>query len=229
MKASQLTLRLTPMSKLRILIADDHQLIRDGLRGLINAEPDMEVVGDAADGQDAWRQAKALRPDVVVMDVSMPGAGGAQATERIRRECPEVKVIALTAHEDRGYIGQMLQAGASGYVLKLAAAEELLKAVRVVAGGGAYLDPTVAAKVVSGYAKKKPAKAEPGGASLTDREEEVLRLVAQGFINKEIAARLDISVKTVETHKSNCMTKLGLRSRAEVVRYALSRGWLQDK
>jgi DNA-binding NarL/FixJ family response regulator len=222
---------LTPnaMSKLKIVIVDDHQIIRDGLIGLINAEPDMEVVGEAGDGQEALRQMTALRPNVVLMDLSMPGMGGLWATERIRREWPDVKVIALTAYEEKGYVGQMLQAGASGYVLKLAAAEELIKAIRIVAAGGTYLDPVAAAKVVDGYVRQKSAKVRPRREPLTEREQEILRLVAQGYINKEIAVQLDISVKTVETHKSNFMGKLGLHSRAEIVRYALQRGWFQDR
>lgn len=215
-------------NKLRILIVDDHQIIRDGLKGLINAEADMEVVGEAGDGQMAWQQAKELQPDVVLMDVSMPKLNGAKATERLKKDRPETKVLALTAHEDKGYIGQMLQAGASGYVLKIAAAEELIKAIRVVVGGGAYLDPAVADKVVSNYIRQKSTKQSARSGALTGREEEVLRLVAQGYINKEIAASLDISVKTVESHKTNFMEKLGLHSRAEIVRYALSQGWLQD-
>lgn len=216
------------MNKLRILIVDDHQIIRDGLKGLINAEADMEVVGEAGDGQMAWQQAKELQPDVVLMDVSMPRLNGAKATERLKKDRPETKVLALTAHEDKGYIGQMLQAGASGYVLKIAAAEELIKAIRVVVGGGAYLDPAVADKVVSNYIRQKSTKQSARSGALTGREEEVLRLVAQGYINKEIAASLDISVKTVESHKTNFMEKLGLHSRAEIVRYALGQGWLQD-
>jgi len=214
-------------NKLRILIVDDHQIIRDGLKGLINAEADMEVVGEAGDGQMAWQQAKELQPDVVLMDVSMPKLNGAKATERLKKDRPETKVLALTAHEDKGYIGQMLQAGASGYVLKIAAAEELIKAIRVVVGGGAYLDPAVADKVVSNYIRQKSTKQSARSGALTGREEEVLRLVAQGYINKEIAASLDISVKTVESHKTNFMEKLGLHSRAEIVRYALGQGWLQ--
>ncbi len=215
-------------NKLRILIVDDHQIIRDGLKGLINAEADMEVVGEAGDGQMAWQQAKELQPDVVLMDVSMPKLNGAKATERLKKDRPETKVLALTAHEDKGYIGQMLQAGASGYVLKIAAAEELIKAIRVVVGGGAYLDPAVADKVVSNYIPQKSTKQSARSGVLTGREEEVLRLVAQGYINKEIAASLDISVKTVESHKTNFMEKLSLHSRAEIVRYALGQGWLQD-
>jgi DNA-binding NarL/FixJ family response regulator len=215
------------MSKLRIIIADDHQVIRDGLQGLINAEPDMEVVGEAGDGQTAVQQALLLRPDVVIMDVAMPGLNGARATQRISRECPEVKVIALTAYEEKGYVGQMLQAGASGYVLKLAAAEEVIKAIRIVSAGETYLDPAVAGNVVSSYVQQKTARVRPRQDILTEREEEVLRLVAQGYVNKEIAVRLDISVKTVETHKSRFMEKLGLHNRAEIVRFALSQGWLQ--
>lgn len=216
------------MSKLRILIADDHQIIRDGLQRLINAESDMEVVGEAGDGQTAFQQVISLQPNVVVMDLSMPGLNGVKATERIKREQPDVKVIVLTAYEDKGYIGQMLQSGASGYVLKLAAAEELIKAIRIVAAGETYLDPMAASKVVNSYVRQKSARVRARRDTLTEREEEVLRLVAQGYINKEIAAQLDISVKTVETHKSNFMDKLSLRSRAEIVRYALTQGWLQD-
>jgi DNA-binding NarL/FixJ family response regulator len=216
-------------NKLRILIADDHQIIRDGLLGLINSEPDMEVVGEAGDGRGAVQRVRELRPNVVVMDISMPGMSGARATEQLRREMPDVKVIALTAYEDKGYIGQLLQAGASGYVLKLSAAEELIKAIRLVAAGETYLDQTTAGKVVNGYVRQKSARGRARRENLTQREEEVLRLVARGYINKEIAAQLDISVKTVEAHKGNFMEKLGLHSRADIVRYALSRGWLQDK
>ncbi len=216
------------MSKLKILLADDHKVMRDGLKVLINAQPDMEVTGEAGDGQAAWQQAKDSTPDVVVMDVSMPQMGGARATERIKRECPEVKIIALTAHEDRSYVSQLLEAGASGYMLKVAASEDLINAIRVVAAGGVYLDPAVADKVLDGYRRGKPLKGESQGAKLAQREEEVLRLIAEGYINKEIAARLSISTKTVETHKARAMEKLGLRSRAALVRYALDQGWLQN-
>lgn len=216
------------MSKLRILLADDHQIIRDGLKLLIGAQADMEVIGEASEGMSAWQQAKDLLPDVVVMDVTMPKMNGVKATERIKLECPNVKVIALTAHEDKGYMSQLLHAGASGYVLKLAAAEELISAIRTVAAGGVYLDAGLAGKVVNSYIRKEATRGTSQSRNLTEREEEVLRLVAQGFINKEIAARLNISVKTVESHKTNFMEKLDLKSRAEVVRYSLSQGWLQD-
>ena len=217
------------MSKLKILLADDHQVLRDGLKMLINAQADMEVVGEAGDGLAACRQAKDSAPDVAVVDVSMPQMGGARATERIKRECPQVKVIALTAQEDRSYVSQLLEAGASGYMLKVAASEDLINAIRVVAAGGIYLDPAVADKVLESYRRGKPPKGASQGAKLAQREEEVLRLIAEGYINKEIAARLSISAKTVETHKARAMEKLGLHSRAALVRYALDQGWLQNR
>ena len=139
------------MTKLRIFLADDHAVVREGLKSLVNAQPDMEVIGEAADGRTAWEQAKACQPDIVVMDLSMPQLNGAQATERLKQACPQVKVLALTVHEDKGYVHQLLQAGASGYVLKLAATEELIHAIRIVAAGGVYLDPTMARKIVANY------------------------------------------------------------------------------
>jgi DNA-binding NarL/FixJ family response regulator len=214
------------MSKLRILLVDDHRIIRDGLKGLINAEPDMEVIGEAGDGQTALQLIATLHPNVVVMDISMPGMNGARATELIKREYSDIQIIALTANEEKGYMSQMLQAGASGYVLKLTAAEELIKAIRIVVTGKTYLDPVASSKIINSYVRQKSNSVRARQSLLTEREEQVLRLVAQGYINKEIAAQLDISVKTVETHKSNFMEKLGLRSRAEIVRYALGLGWL---
>ena len=158
----------------------------------------------------------------------MPGMSGAQATERLKQECPQVKVLALTVHEDKGYLRQLLEAGAAGYVLKRAAAEELIHAIRTVAAGGVYLDPALAGKVVGGFVRKPPAKGVAEGSELSDREAEVVRLIAAGHSNKEIAGRLDLSVKTVETYKARSLEKLGLHSRADLVRYALQRGWLQD-
>jgi DNA-binding NarL/FixJ family response regulator len=217
------------MSELRIFLADDHAIVREGLKALINAQPGMAVVGESGDGLDACEQIPKARPDVVVMDVSMPGLTGSQATERLRRECPQVRVLALTVHEDKGYIRQLLEAGAAGYVLKRAAPEELVHAIRVVAGGGVYLDPTMAGKVVGGFVRRSPeAGSRGGGAALSDREVEVARLTAAGHSNKEIAARLDLSVKTVETYRARAMEKLGLAGRAELVRYALQQGWLKD-
>ncbi|HEV2864548.1 MAG TPA: response regulator transcription factor [Pyrinomonadaceae bacterium] len=216
------------MSKLRIFVADDHQIVREGLKALINSQPDMQVVGEAEDGRAAWLLAKRLLPDVVVMDVSMPDMNGAEATERLRAECPQVKVLALTVYEDRGYLQQLLKAGASGYVLKRAVTEELVRAVRTVARGGSYVDPTLAGKLVSSYIRQDTGGGKQPGVELSEREEQVLRLAAWGYSNKEVGAKLQISVKTVETYKVRLMEKLNLRSRADMVRYALRQGWLQE-
>jgi len=216
------------MSKLRIFVADDHQIVREGLKALINAQPDMQVVGEAEDGRAAWTLAKRLLPDVVVMDVSMPDMNGAEATERLRVECPQVKVLALTVYEDRGYLQQLLKAGASGYVLKRAVTEELVRAVRTVARGGSYVDPTLAGKLVSSYIRQDTGGPKQPTAELSERETQVLRLAAWGYSNKEIGAKLQISVKTVETYKVRLMEKLNLRSRADIVRHALRQGWLQE-
>ena len=216
------------MSTLRILLVDDHVMLREGLRSLVSAQADMEVVGEAADGREALLRARELRPDVVVMDISMPELNGIRATEQVRTCCPATKVLALTAYDDDGYLRQLLEAGASGYVLKKAAAEELVKALRAVASGGVYIDPALAGRVVGGYVGRKKLRGELRGAELSGREEEVLRLVAWGYTNKEAAGYLNISVKTVETHKTNLMEKLDLRTRSDVVRYALRRGWLSE-
>lgn len=216
------------MGKIRVFLADDHAVVREGLRALIDAQPDMHVVGEAENGRAAWQLAKGLDPDVAVMDVSMPEMGGAQATERLRAECPRVKVLALTVYEDRAYLRQMLEAGASGYVLKRVAMEELAQAVRVVAAGGSYIDPTLAGQVISGYLNQDPAAGKTA-AELSEREAQVLRLVAWGYSNKEIGWKLNINVKTVDTYKLRLMEKLNLRSRTDIVRYALRKGWLQDE
>ncbi len=216
------------MTKLRVFLADDHAVVREGLKALINAQADMEVTGEAGDGQGACEQVPPLQPDVVVLDVSMPGMSGAQAAEQLRKVCPEVKVLALTVHEDKGYLRQLLQAGAAGYVLKRAAAEELIRAIRTVARGGVYLDPTLAAKVVGGFVRRPLGNGSAKEGELSDREGEVVRLVAAGHSNKEIAGQLELSVKTVETYKARSLEKLGLHSRADLVRYARQRGWLQD-
>jgi two-component system response regulator NreC len=217
------------LDKIRVFLADDHTVVREGLRALINAQPDMLVVGEADNGRAAWQLAKGLDPDVAVMDVSMPEMSGAQATERLRADCPRVKVLALTVYEDRAYLRQMLEAGASGYVLKRVAMEELAQAVRTVAAGGSYIDPTLAGQVISSYLNRDAAARRPGGAELSEREEQVLRLVAWGYSNKEIAWKLNINVKTVDTYKLRLMEKLDLRSRTDIVCYALRKGWLRDE
>jgi DNA-binding NarL/FixJ family response regulator len=213
--------------KLRIYLADDHAIVREGLRSLVDRQPDMEVIGEAGGGRTALEQVKEFRPDIVVMDISMPELTGTAATERLTVEAPDVKVLALTVHEDQSYIRQLLQAGARGYILKRAAATELVHALRTVASGGLYLDPTLAQKVVGGFLHRPSGRGMPQGGDLSERELEVLRLIARGHSNKEIAARLDLSVKTVETYKARSMEKLGLENRAAIVAYAAQRGWLQ--
>ncbi|MBC7933104.1 MAG: response regulator transcription factor [Rubrivivax sp.] len=217
------------MNKLCILLAEDHETIRDGLKLLVNSQPDMEVVGEADNGRVAVKLAEQLLPDVVVMDVSMPELNGLQATKKLKQQCPQVKVLTLTRHTDDGYLQQLLQAGASGYVLKQSKSAELLRAIRAVAAGQTYLDPAITEKVFSHIrGRTKAARGAPPDANLTEREAEVLRLIAQGYINKEIAARLNLSVKTVESHKANAMRKMGMTSRVDIVRYAMLQGWLQD-
>ena len=214
------------MRKLRILLADDHTVVREGLKALISSQQDMEVIAEADDGEEAWRKAKDCQPDIVVMDVSMPRLSGVQATERIRQECPEIKVLVLTAYEDKSYPRQLLKAGASGFLMKRAAADELINAIRLVATGGIYVAPNMADKVIDSFVGRQPPK-EPGQAeSLSEREAEVMRQMAWGYTNKEIANSLGISVKTVETYKTRLMTKLNLKSRVDIVRYALREGWL---
>src|SRR2546427_6873232 len=188
----------------------------------------MEVIGEAADGRTAWEQAKDCQPDIVIMDLSMPQLTGAQATERLKQACPQVKVLALTVHEDKGYVHQLLQAGASGYVLKLAATEELIHAIRIVAAGGVYLDPTMARTIVANYMHKPALGTAVQRSQLSERETEALCRIAKGYTNKEIAAHPDLSVKTVETYKTRLLKNLDLRSRAEIVRYALRQGWLHE-
>lgn len=216
------------MNTLRIFLADDHTVMREGLKSLVNAQADMEVIGEADNGRTALQKARELQPDVVIMDVSMPELSGMKVTEQLKRSCQNIKVLVLTAHDESGYLRQLLKVGASGYVLKKAAAEELINAIRAVAAGGVYLDPTLAGKVVGGYVGSRRLKGTPQGQDLSEREAEVLRLVAWGYTNKEIASYLTISVKTVETHKGNILEKLDLRSRVEMVRYALRQGWLRE-
>ena len=214
------------MSKIRVLLAEDHLTVRQGVRLLLDAQPDVEVVGEAGDGRTALRLARELAPDVVLMDVSMPEMNGLRATEEMRGACPGVRVVALTRHTERGYMQQFLQAGAAGYVLKQSDPAVLLQAVRAVAAGGEYLDPAITSQALSGYFGRRTGSV--GEVHLSDRESEVLRLIALGYSNKEIAARLSLSVKTVEAHKANAMRKLDMTSRIDIVRYAMLQGWLQD-
>ena len=216
------------MSKLRVFVADDHAVLRDGLKALVNAQADMEIVGEADNGRSTYEKTRELLPDVVLMDISMPELSGVQATELLRRECPEIKILVLTAYKDKGYLDRLLKLGASGFILKLSAAEQLIGAIRRVAGGGIYLDPQMVDRIADGYVRSRFRKGEARPRELTAREEEVLRLIAQGYSNKEISSQLKIAVKTVESHKANLMQKLELRNRTEIVRYAVHQGWLQD-
>jgi DNA-binding NarL/FixJ family response regulator len=204
-------------------------VVREGLKSLVNAQADMHVVGEADNGDAAWRSACELVPDVVVLDVSMPLMNGAEATERLRRECPRVKVLALTVFEDKGYLRQMLDAGASGYVLKRAVTDELVRAIRTVAAGGSYVDPTLAGSLVTNFFNQDTAEGHAHAAELSEREAQVLRLIAWGYSNKEIGWKLNISSKTVDTYKLRLMEKLNLRSRTDIVRYALRQGLLQEE
>ena len=214
------------MTKLRVMLADDHETVREGLRMIVNAQDDMEVVGFAGDGHEAVAKAQELLPDVLVMDISMPKLNGLKATEKLLEVCPQVRVLTLSRHADDGYIRELLGAGAWAYVLKQSAPSELIHAIRAVAAGGKYIDPKLAAKVMDNYGERA-VRGEAKG-NLTNRESEILRLIALGYSNKEIATRLSLSVKTVEVHKANAMRKLNITSRINLVRYAIFQGWLQD-
>jgi len=212
-------------ARLRILLADDHVTVRHGLKLLIDSQPDMNVVSEVSDGEAAIRGALELKPDVVVMDISMPGMNGLAATKKLKQQQPNAAIITLTRHSDDAYLQELLRAGALGYVLKQSAPAELLQAIRAAAAGKAYLDSTLAKRVTSGFLARE-GRTNEAGAVLTDREAEVLRRIASGYSNKETAARLSLSVKTVESHKANAMRKLGLKGRIDIVKYALLQGWL---
>ncbi len=212
------------MTTTRVLIVDDHALLREGLRALLKTAPDIEVVGEAADGQQAIEACSRLEPDVVLMDIAMPGLGGLEATLEIRKLVPRTRVLVLSQYDDREYVARFLKAGVAGYVLKQAAGSDLISAIRSVARGGLVLDPAVARHVVGeSGAPLEPAEGDPYEA-LTDREKQVLRLVAEGHSSKEIAEALGIAVKTAMSHREHVMEKLGAHSRTELIRFALKRG-----
>ena len=228
---------------LRVFLVDDHTIVREGLRTLISAEQDMTILGEAGDGEEAWRTLRSLRtaegagsisPTIVIMDISMPHWNGVETTSRIQRSWPDIKILALSMHEDRSYMRSLLEAGAVGYVLKRSAAQELIRAIRLVAQGKRFIDNALPENTIRPLTRPVIGVATPPsvphtathGSFLSEREDAVLRLIAQGFTNKEVAAQLGISVKTVETYKSRSMEKLHLASRADIVRHALSKGWL---
>jgi len=215
-------------TRLRILLADDHVTVRQGLKMLIDSQDDMTVVSEASDGAAAVEQARTIRPDVVVMDISMPGMNGLVATRTLKQIQPDSVVVILTRHGDDAYLQELLRAGADGYVLKQSAASQLLQAIRATAVRGQYLDSALTARVTAGFLAKSGRKALATGVSVSERESEVLRLIAAGYSNKEIAAQLELSVKTVEVHKANAARKLGLKGRIDIVKYALLQGWLSD-
>lgn len=212
--------------KIRVLLAEDHETVRQGLKLLINRQPDMEVIGEAGDGRAAVDQATTLQPNVVVVDISMPDMNGLAATRSIRDALPSTAVVALTRYADDAYVQELLHAGALGYVLKQSPSSELVDAVRAAASGRRHLDRSLAARVAGTMLNARGRR--PAPSPITERETEVLRLMALGHSNKDIAASLDLSVKTIEVHKSNAMRKLGLGGRADVVRYALLQGWLRE-
>jgi DNA-binding NarL/FixJ family response regulator len=216
------------MTAVRILLADDHSIVRQGLKLLINNEPDLEVVGEASDGLAVLEQAKNLNPDVIIMDISMPGMNGLTATRHLKNQRTGATILALTRHEDRTHLEELLRAGASGYVLKQSEPSDLLKAIRAVASGGVYIDPTITSEIADGLLARSAGSSNESQKTISERETDVLRLIAVGHTNKEIATSLGISVKTVEVHKANAMRKLGLNGRVDVIRYGVLQGWLHD-
>lgn len=211
-------------ARVRVLLADDHAMVREGLALLVAGEKDMEVVAQAGDGAEAVRLARDTAPDIVVLEVALPGLASAEVTERIREQCPATRVLALSRHADQASVRRLLQAGAAGYVVTRSAAHTLLNAIRVVAQGGTYVEPELAGSML----QRAFGGARGPGDSLSEREEEVLRAIAWGRSNKEIAAELGLSIKTVESYKAGAVEKLRLHSRADIVRYALARGWLTE-
>lgn len=216
------------MNKHRVFLADDHEMIREGLKMLVNSQQDMETVGESDNGRSTITLVKKLNPDIVVMDISMPELNGLKTTEKLQKISPGVKILILTRHTDLAYIKQLFSAGASGYILKKSASAELMGAIRRVVSGKMYIDPQIADKVVQGFTYKRNERNNESNAELGSREEEVLRLIAWGLTNKEIAEKLSISVKTVESHKARALEKLNMKSRVDIVRYALLKDWLQD-
>jgi DNA-binding NarL/FixJ family response regulator len=217
------------MSEIRVLIAEDHKTVRQGLKMIIDSEVDMEVVGEAGDGRETIRLAQELQPDIIIMDISMPELNGLIASAKLKRIAPAIKILTLTRHTDKAYLQELLQAGVSGYVLKQSEPDELLRAIRSIASGGFYLDPAVTGAVFDICAvNQNKLRGTEEGKLLSDRESEVLRLIARGYSNQEIAEQLETSIKTVETQKASALRKLNISRRNEIVSYAILQGWLQE-
>ncbi len=217
------------MTVIRVLIADDHVIVRDGVRLILEAQPDMEVVGEASDGREAVEKARALAPNVVLMDIAMPGMSGLEATVVIKQELPEVQVVVLTMHENYQYFFEVLRAGATGYVLKGASSADLLASVRAAHEGGVYLHPTVAKDLVTDYVKRmEPGEETARYGGLSERERQVLTLVAEGRTSQQIADELFLGISTVQTHRAHIMEKLKLQNRSELIRYALRKGLITE-
>ena len=215
------------MSKIRILLADDHAVVREGTRQLLEREEDMEVVAEAGDGEEAVRLASQWRPDIAIMDISMPKLNGIEATRKIKALYPAIAVLVLTAYDDDQYVFALLEGGAAGYLLKNVRAEELIRAIRAVHAGESVLHPAIARKVINRFASPTAKRAEEQTLEqLSERELEVLKLAARGMTNQEIADQLVLSIRTVQTHLSNIFGKMGVGSRTEAVLQALKKGWL---
>lgn len=214
------------MSKIKMLLVEDHIVVRQGIKALLADEPDIEIVGEADNGRQALHLVSELRPDVVLMDISMPGLNGIEATRQIRQRYSEVKVIILSMHANEEYVFQVLRAGASGYVLKQSDSSEVLTAIRAALSGGSFLSPPISRAVIDDYVHRAEVRGQGSDLDLlTSREREVLQLLAEGLSNREIAEQLNISIKTVETHRSNMMNKLDVKSKTDLVKYALRKGW----
>jgi len=209
------------MSKIRTLIADDHAVVREGIIAMLSFHADIEVVGEASDGLEAVRLADELLPDVIIMDISMPGLGGFEATREIKKKHKDdIKILVLSQYDDSEYVSRFLEAGVAGYILKKAVGNDLISALRAVAAGGSYLYPTIASRVVESYLSKKSPKVTDPLQQLTAREQQVLKLIAEGLTNKDIAQALDISVKTVVAHQTNLSEKLDIHTRAGLIKFA---------